>query len=247
MDKSLKIVLINNYGFMVGNARIKRFREIFESALIKVDLSVDHYLHFSDDLVKDCDGVILSGSNLNVSDFYYNSTLRESFEPLLSFLKENSSVPVLGICFGLHLIAYAYGAMICRMPANIKTDNIILIEVDGSDDLITKQKIPVNVNHQDFVCPNDINLLKNFKIKAVYNFHEYRIIHYIQHCEKPIYAMQFHPETHEATYDYESIAKYDKNLINENTIQEMTSIGEEILYNFLWLCSYKKQGSKQES
>ncbi len=195
---------------------------------------IDHYSKFDVLKAQNSLGVIISGSSLNVSDFYYNERLRHLFVPQLDFIKNPNATPILGICFGFHLISYAYDAQICRMRIPGLGSRMIFIILDKTDNLITKKNIPVDAHHRDFISPNDMKIHESFEVLSTTHTMRYKIIEYIKHKTKPIYGLQFHPETHNAFYFRSDI--YDEKIVDRTRVS-----GEEILKNFVYFCLYEQQ------
>ncbi len=111
---------------------------------------------------------------------------------------------------------------------------IIFILLKETDELITQKNIPVNVHHLDFVSPNDCKIQENFNIISTSRTMGYRMIQYMKHKEKPIFAIQFHPETHDPYY-------FHANVFDERITEKTRIIGEKIIDNFIWMCIYKNK------
>jgi anthranilate/para-aminobenzoate synthase component II len=131
------------------------------------------------------------------------------------------------------LVAYAHDAQISRMGIQGLGGRIIFILIKKTDELITQKNIPVNTHHLDFVSPNDCKIQDNFEILSTSSNKGYKIIQYIRHIDKQIYAFQFHPETHNAYYFHPSS-------FNERIAEKTRMVGEKIIENFIRMCSYKK-------
>ncbi len=232
-DKQNKILLIDNYSRGFPTDRISRIETIIKECIAKVDLKTIHFTQFKLNIVEDYQGIILSGSELDVSGFYYDERLKRKFNPLLKLIQNDSQVPILALCFGFHLVAYAYGAQISRMRIIGLGGRIIFILIEKTDELITHKNIPVNVHHLDFVSPNDCKIQKNFEILSTSRTLGYNMVQYMKHNSKPIFALQFHPETHHTYYFHHGL--FDERIANKTRM-----IGQEIIENFIWLCSYHK-------
>lgn len=229
-----KILLIDNYSRGLPTDRITRIETIINNCLAEVELKTIHFAQFKKEMVEDYIGVILSGSELNVSSFYYDERLRKKFKPQLELIQGNNKTPILALCFGFHLVAYAFGTQISRMRLLGLDGRIIFILLEETDELITQKNIPVNVHHLDFVSPNDCKVQKNFNIISKSRTKGYRMVQYMKHKEKPIFALQFHPETHNAYYFHPS-------LFDERITEKTRTIGEKIIENFIWMCSYRNK------
>ncbi|MFX1377107.1 MAG: type 1 glutamine amidotransferase [Promethearchaeota archaeon] len=228
-----KILLIDNYSRGFPTDRIARIETIIKESIAQVEFKTVHFTHFKPKIVENYSGIILSGSELNVSSFYYDEKIKKKFNDQLELIRNNNQIPIFALCFGFHLIAYAFGAQISRMRILGLGGRIIFILVKKTDELITQKNIPVNVHHMDFVSPNDCKIQKNFEILSTSRTIGYNMVQYMKHIDKPIFALQFHPETHNAYYFHPSL--FDEQIANKTR-----TVGKEIIENFLWLCSYNK-------
>ena len=121
--------------------------------------------------------IIISGSPHLLS---YDKSPTDKFK----FLKV-VKIPVLGICFGLQLIALVYGAEI-KNGKNTKGD--IKIEILKKDKLFSglPSAVEFHENHQERVSlPKDFIYLAKSEDALVEAF---------KHKSKEIYGVQFHPE-----------------------------------------------------
>ena len=129
----------------------------------------------------------------------------------MKYLKKK--IPILGICYGLQLIAKVFGGKIKSSKKRREFGRAILIKKKSSLILknFTKEKNSVWMSHEDAV----IKLPKNFKVIGSTKDSKNTII---ENFEKKIYGVQFHPEvTH-------------------------TKNGNQIFKNFLFLiCKIKKR------
>lgn len=232
--KEKYILLVDNYPKGFPTDRISRLETIIRDCIANVKSKTIHYTRFNRELAKNSIGVILSGSNLNVSDFYFNYRLKKRFLPQLEFLKQDYNIPILALCFGLHLVAYAWGIQVCRIRIPSFGGRIIFILLNKTDDIIPKQNIPVNAHHRDFISPNNCIMRDNFDVLSIYQTREYRTVQYMKHKKRPIYCLQFHPETHNPNY-------FNPDLFDERITTKTRMIGKDIIENFIWLCSYKRQ------
>ncbi|MFW9820296.1 MAG: hypothetical protein ACFFE5_11865, partial [Candidatus Thorarchaeota archaeon] len=159
-----KILLIDNYSRSLPTDRITRLESIINNSIAEVELKTIHFTQFKPEMANDYIGIILSGSELNVSSFYYDERLKKRFKHQLELIQKTDRIPILALCFGIHLVAYAFGAQISRMRLFGLEGRIIFILLKESDELITQKNIPVNVHHLDFVSPNDCKIRENFNI-----------------------------------------------------------------------------------
>lgn len=233
-EKKNQILLIDNYSRGFPTERIIRIETIINDCIAPVKLETIHFSHFRKDIVENYIGIILSGSELNVSSFYYDDRLKKRFNPQLELIQHTEQIPILALCFGFHLVAYAFEAQISRMRTIGLDGRIIFIVLEETDELITQKNIPVNVHHLDFVSPNDCKIQKNFNILSTSKTLGYKMIQYMKHNEKPIFALQFHPETHNPYY-------FHPDLFDERIAEKTRMIGEKIIENFIWMCSYRNR------
>ncbi|MHA2393263.1 MAG: glutamine amidotransferase-related protein [Promethearchaeota archaeon] len=232
-EKKSKILLIDNYSRGFPTDRIARIETIIDDCIADVELETVHFTQFKTEMVQNYIGVILSGSELNVSSFYFDDRLKRRFNPQLKLIRRVEPLPIFAMCFGLHLVSYAYGAQVARMRILGLGGRIIFINIKKTDDLITQKNIPVNAHHLDFVSPNDCLIQKNFEILSTSRTKGYKMIQYMRHNTRPIFSVQFHPETHYPYY-------FHPNIFDERISTKARMIGQEILENFVWLCYYNK-------
>jgi GMP synthase-like glutamine amidotransferase len=239
-DKQNKILLIDNYSRGFPTDRTARIENIIKDCIAEVELRTIHFTQFKLEMATGYLGIILSGSELNVSSFYYDERLKRRFNSLLDLIQNIEKIPILALCFGFHLVAYAFGAQVCRMRILGLGGRIIFILIKKTDELITQKNIPVNVHHLDFVSPNDCEIQKNFEILSTSRTLRYKMVQYMKHNDKPIFALQFHPETHNSYYFHPSL--FDERIANKTRM-----VGQEIIENFIWLCSYNLKTRKKKN
>lgn len=227
------VALIDNYPIGFPTDRISRIESIVNESIANVKAKIIHFSKLTLKDVEDCIGIILSGSSLNVSDFYYNDKLTRYFDQEIELIRSIDHIPILGICFGFHIISYTFEGQVCRMRIpGLLGGRILFILLKKTDNLITKRNIPVDVFHRDFISPNDSKIQDSFEINSINGIKRYKLIQYIRHKNKTIFGLQFHPETHDAYHFRSSI--YD-----ERIIAKTREIGEEIINNFIWLSLHK--------
>ena len=148
-------------------------------------------------------GIIFSGGPSSVTSKNYQTISKKIFE---------KNIPILGICYGLQLIAKLFGGKIKPSRGTREFGRAYLIKKNHSQ--ITKnflrKKTKVWMSHEDAV----VKLPKSFKINASNKSSKLTII---ENTKKKIYGVQFHPEvTH-------------------------TENGKQIFKNFIFLiCKIKK-------
>ena len=155
---------------------------------------------------KNIKGIIFSGGPSTVTQKKFQSVPKEIFQ---------QNIPILGICYGLQLIAKLLGGKIKPSKKKREFGRAFLYKKKSS--LLTKNfltlKKEVWMSHEDAV----VKLPKNFKIIASTKSSKLTVI---ENTKKRIYGIQFHPEvTH-------------------------TDNGKQIFKNFLFLiCKVKKTWS----
>jgi anthranilate synthase/phosphoribosyltransferase len=222
------IYIIDNYSNNSNNGRVTHLQEIFSEKIPNIKVKIIQYSEVSLDLLKSSSGIILTGSKLNVSEFNNSSFLRNSFNMTLKLIEKARDVPILAICFGLHLSGFVFNAKIQRMNISRIGGEIISLSLKNSDELIPYKQITVDIQHRDYISPNDVNIRKKFDIIATKELYGYNTIQYMRHLERPIYSVQFHPETDFKNYS----DKY-----SEGILKKTKDFGEEIIINFAKICA----------
>jgi len=88
----------------------------------------------------------------------------------------------------------------------------------------------VDIQHRDFMLPDDPKIQKKFDIISTKVINGFNTIQYMRHVNRPIYSVQFHPETHLANYTY-------RNEDDAEIIKKAKQYGEEIIINFAYICN----------
>jgi len=129
-------------------------------------------------------GVILTGGKPDLDKKINLNKIRADLVCLINY-----DVPILGICEGHELIAYTSGGAIRRLKKRFKT-NAQIVKICSKKDLFKglPDKIIVTENHSGFVdyLPDFFELTATSRKDRVEG---------ISHKEKPIFGVQFHPET----------------------------------------------------
>jgi anthranilate synthase component 2 len=115
--------------------------------------------------------------------------------------------PILGVCLGHQSIAYAFGGKIIRAK-NLMHGKTSNIEVTIYDDIYKDlpQKFRVTRYHSLVV---DDNTLPSFIIPTSYSLDDNEIMS-LRVKDKPIYGVQFHPESIMSEYGKEIINNFLK-------------------------------------
>ena len=199
--KDRDIIAIIDFGSQVTKLIARRIRDLGVYAEIYTPKELKKLKEFNN--IK---GLIFSGGPSTVTKKNYQSVPKKIFE---------RKIPVLGICYGLQLIAKIFGGKIKPSKKKREFGRAILFKKKSS--LITKNffhsKKLVWMSHEDAV----VELPKNFKKIASTTDSKLTII---ENTKKKIYGVPFHPEvTH-------------------------TDNGIQIFKNFLFLiCKIKKNWS----
>ncbi len=198
-DNDKEKILIIDFGSQVTKLIARRVRDLGIFSEIKTPKEIKRVKDFNS-----VRGIILSGGPSTVT--------KEKFErvPIEIFSKK---IPILGICYGLQLIAKLYGGRIKSSKRKREFGRALIFKKKHS--LLTKNffksKSSVWMSHEDAV----VKLPKNFQVTAYTKNSKLTII---ENKKKNIYGVQFHPEiTH-------------------------TDNGKQIFKNFLFLiCKIKKK------
>ena len=201
--KDKEKILIIDFGSQVTKLIARRVRElgVYSEIITPKDLNkLKEY--------KNIKGLILSGGPSSVTVKKFDSVPKRLF---------NKKIPILGICYGLQLIAKLFGGKIKPSKKRREFGRAFLHKKNNSQ--LTKNYLntpkSVWMSHEDAV----VRVPKNFKIIASTKNSKLTII---ENTKKKIYGVQFHPEvTH-------------------------TDNGKKIFQNFLFLiCKIKKKWSIQ--
>ncbi len=200
-QKQKEKILIVDFGSQVTKLIGRNIRELGVYSEICTPENLKKIKNF--DKIK---GIILSGGPSSVTSKRFQSIPKQIFE---------KEIPILGICYGLQLIAKLFGGKIRPSKTRREFGRAYLMKKNNS--LLTKnylkKKKQVWMSHEDAV----ITLPKNFKVIASTKNSKLTII---ENSRKKIYGVQFHPEvTH-------------------------TENGKQIFKNFIFsICKIKKNWS----
>ncbi len=175
-SKQKKKIIIIDFGSQVTKLIARRIREL------KIYCEIINLKNFKKITnFKDVKGIILSGGPSTVTKKTYPSISKSIFE---------KNIPILGICYGLQLIAKVFGGRIKKSPKKREFGEAILFEKSKSllfKNFFNNKKTSVWMSHQDAV----IKIPKSFENLASTNSSRYTAI---QNKNKNIYGIQFHPE-----------------------------------------------------
>jgi len=192
----MAVLLVNNY-LSRPEAKIRRYVEALE-AISDAELQVVRFCDVGPELWAELEGqveaVVLSGSEACLSRLGD----RAFFEQEAAFVRL-AEVPVLGICFGHQLIAWAFGAEVISLPKPLTEPKEVVVEVP--DRIFASwrpgDKLYVAEWHQDAVEA----LPPGFVRLATSGFCR---VEAMMHLRRPIYGVQFHPERRPGDWPGES-------------------------------------------
>ncbi|MEX2716058.1 MAG: gamma-glutamyl-gamma-aminobutyrate hydrolase family protein [Candidatus Sigynarchaeota archaeon] len=178
MAHRLVIIDNNKKGFRADRKLgfIKAYRDFFGN---EQGLHFMPYTQLDLQVLNDAGGVILSGSKRDIK-------LR-IFKKEIAFILETQK-PLLGVCFGHQLIAYAFG--IEREECD-KEHGTFPVTIEPGFDLHPPGQIQVELAHHQAI-------LKSAALEVHFNVFattKEAIVQAMQHKDRPIYGTQFHPET----------------------------------------------------
>ena len=193
-------ILIVDFGSQVTKLIARRIRDLgvySEIVTIREFQIIDDF--------KNIKGIILSGGPDTVTKKNFPKIPKE-------ILSKN--IPILGICYGLQLVAKIFGGKVKSLKKSREFGRAILIKKKKSliiKNFFKKSDNAVWMSHQDAV----VKIPKEFKVIASTKESKMTVI---ENENKKIYGLQFHPEvTH-------------------------TANGKQIFKNFLFLiCKIKKK------
>ena len=197
MTEGKDLILILDFGSQYTQLIARRIREIGLYSIVK-----SYDTSFKDIQTISPKGIILSGGPNSVN-------FKKRLNPDTEIFK--SSIPVLGICYGMQLIGKEFGGSVVKSVK--KEFGHSVFHINNTSPLFKgckkNESINVWMSHADKLlkAPKNFRVLgesTNSKVAAIEN------------TQKHIYGLQFHPEvTH-------------------------TSIGKKILRNFIDICKCKK-------
>ena len=198
-QKSNEKILIVDFGSQVTKLIARRVRDLGVFSEVLTPNQIKNLKNYSE--IK---GIILSGGPSSVTKKNFQSIPREIFF---------KNIPILGVCYGLQLIAKLFGGRIKSSKKKREFGRAVIFK--KNDSLLIKNFFTPNssvwMSHEDAV----VKLPKNFRIIASTKNSKLTII---ENSKKKIYGVQFHPEvTH-------------------------TDNGKQIFKNFIFsICKVKKK------
>lgn len=133
------------------------------------------------------DHVLLTGVPLDVQDSLSDASTRTVIDEHFGRLKQCQS-PVLGICFGHHILAHVFGGEISTLPSLIRDEEYLLnFEAQAADGIFgAARDMAVSAEHRDYVSKvPDGSVVLSKRNHVPYAFHL---------PERQMYGAQFVPE-----------------------------------------------------
>lgn len=160
-------------------------------------------------------GIILSGGP---------SSVYSDGAPIPNFNVFELGIPILGICYGLQLIAYQLGGEVDKVAKREYGRASILITTDNKLFDGVKNNSIVWMSHGDALT----KIPDNFEIIA---YTENSPICAIRNEEKNIYGLQFHPEVHHTEYGKNILENFARKICNISYSWSAKSFIEESIEN----------------
>ena len=174
--KGKKKILIIDFGSQVTRLIARRIRDLGVYSEIITPEDLEKIINF-----KDIHGLIFSGGPSTVTNKFFPKIPKRVF-----FL----NIPILGICYGLQLIAKNFGGRIKSNTKKREYGRTLIKKRRNSvltENFYKNRKSEVWMSHQDCVT----KLPNNFYTVASSKSSKYAIL---EHKNKSIFGIQFHPE-----------------------------------------------------
>lgn len=159
-----------------GSSKTPKIIELVDEFM---DVDSVKILDFDSETIENYKGVIISGAPLLITEMDIQPYLEK-----LTWIK-NTTIPILGICFGHQLIGLTFGAFGSKMKED---RDLQLIEVYEECPLF--DKLPTEIYLMEDHCET-ISIPFGFKLIAS---SDACVNETMQHNELPIFGLQFHPE-----------------------------------------------------
>ena len=183
-------IIIVDFGSQVTKLIARRVRDL---GVFSEIITIDELYKIKDfDTIK---GIILSGGPSTVTKKKFPSIPKEIL------LKK---IPILGICYGLQLIAKLFGGTIKSSKKKREFGRVILYQKNNSQltkDFFKVKNQSVWMSHQDVV----VKIPKSFKVVASTLDSKLTVI---ENSSKKIYGIQFHPEVTHTSYGKQIFKNY---------------------------------------
>lgn len=167
-------------------------------------------------LPRDCKGIIICGSLEHVYSCDWNKNIAN-----IQAIVQGRSCPILGICYGMQVLAHLFGGEVTKMPTSLH--GLFPIDFDKSSPLFIGMKSDdAFFSNEDIVSRVPIG----FKITSYLSKTKKAIA--FQNKKNNIYGVQFHPERHNSTKivlrNFQNICKVEMKDILISKLQDMYKI-----------------------
>jgi GMP synthase (glutamine-hydrolysing) len=199
--KKTDLILILDFGSQYTQLIARRTRELnVYSEIHPYYIDIHNFLNSKESY--NIKGVILSGGPASVLERNSHILSNKNFEFILK-----REIPVLGICYGLHLLAHLFGGKIHESRS--REYGLTIINVKHKSDLFSglKNKLSVWMSHGDSIH----NLPAFFKITSV---SKNKALSSIEFKKSRIYGLQFHPEVNHTEGGTQIIRNFLFNICN---------------------------------
>ena len=154
------------------------------------------------------DGLLLTGSYHMLSE---KKTI-EKYQVEMKIIREYEK-PILGICYGLQLIACAFGFEITAInnpDINIENEKSLILNINPKIELFPKDQIHVYESHLE-----EIKFIPRFTdVFNIYASSPTCKIQIIKHKSRQIFGIQFHPEYPDDPLSFEDGIKLMQNFVS---------------------------------
>ena len=173
--KNIDTILVLDFGSQYTQLIARRIRELdVFSVILPWDISKERIAALSPA------GIILSGGPESVTNHH---------TPRIPEIIFDLEIPILGICYGMQTLAEQFGGQVTASKTKEFGHASITIEAASTlfDGFDTGSEIDVWMSHGDHVSslPDQFHLIASTPSAPIAA---------MTHTEKPIYALQFHPE-----------------------------------------------------
>ncbi len=170
----LRVLIVDNYSEQLDH---------LHQLLAGHSLEVVTAAHVSSEKASEKDLIILSGGGKYSVAKYANTVYRKEIDLVKN---ETVDVPILGICLGLQIIAYAYGSLLIPLPKKRKETITITME----------QNEPISGNRTEakvYECHRWAVGLTGNELEILATSEDG--VEIVRHSQRLTYGVQFHPET----------------------------------------------------
>jgi GMP synthase (glutamine-hydrolysing) len=172
-----KVLTVNNYPTAERFERLRACAEDNGASVAAIDWN-----ELSPRAFGSYDGVILSGS----PDMMSEEKTQAKFAAEIEAIRE-STVPVLGVCFGHQMMAHAFGADVVKDGRHVL--DMVRTDVLSDDPLfagLPKSVMLLESRHEVVkALPHEFRLLAKSATSRIAT---------MKHETRPLYGVQFHPE-----------------------------------------------------